>query len=162
MEETPTLAAVLPGGPQPVVLLSDRRHLWRSTDGGRTFAAASGSIPEPPSYSTVTALVVGGDGEVFLVDGGRVLRSADGGASWAPFGWGPRETPVGVATAADGTVHVVLGTGAVFRVERSVEFIEPREVVPALDGALGAAAVLDPAGRGILVGASGLIATLSR
>jgi photosystem II stability/assembly factor-like uncharacterized protein len=74
------LAAAAGGdGDDEVVIASGSRGLWRSTDGGLTWRAASQGI----SGFVVGDLAVAADGTVFASPGGDgVFRSRDAGSSW--------------------------------------------------------------------------------
>ncbi|MCM3875423.1 MAG: glycoside hydrolase [Thermoanaerobaculia bacterium] len=61
------------------ILLVLRNSVWRSTDGGRTFAASGSGLPANPVFRSAADV----DGQPAVVAGGAVWRSANSGASWA-------------------------------------------------------------------------------
>ncbi|HEX2038261.1 MAG TPA: sigma-70 family RNA polymerase sigma factor [Acidimicrobiales bacterium] len=108
---SPCTASPLPGAPAAptihvssqtgVVLAHARQTLHRSTDGGVTFT----QVPLPTGI-TVQNVVDGAPGELLLAGtlpegstAGGLLRSTDGGATWAPLGTG--------TALAGGSMHVV-------------------------------------------------------
>ena len=86
--------AVDPKNPDHIVG-SGPQGLLDSTDGGRTWQARSGPALAVLSWDAAAGLI-GADG------GGRVHRSSDGGASWAPLG------------NLAGNPQALLATGTVF------------------------------------------------
>jgi photosystem II stability/assembly factor-like uncharacterized protein len=161
---SPLYFAVLPSSPGPTILLSDARGLWRSADGGVTFADVSSGLPGAPTYFTITGLVADGAGSAWLLDGTRVLRSEDGGSTWTPFGSAGADDrwPIGASPGPDGTLEIFYGNGASRLVVRSETWVESSLRAPVLPGAGGTRIALHPSGRIIMVGASGMIATLDR
>jgi photosystem II stability/assembly factor-like uncharacterized protein len=159
VEESPTLLATRPGPSLPIVFLSDRRHVWRSDDGGTTFRSIADAVPNPPTYSTITQLVSGGPGLLFLVDGTRVMRSEDGGATWPAYGYLADDFPIGASVRPDGTFVAFWADGSGRRVVFAENAVEPVVELAPRPFLSGSRAIFDDAGRGILVGAAGRIAT---
>jgi photosystem II stability/assembly factor-like uncharacterized protein len=160
-ERTPTLSATLDSPAGPVVLLSDGKHLWRTADGGAALADATGSLPVPPEYFTISLLLAGNGGVGFVVNANVAYRTADAGATWEQWSVGVPERPAGGVVAADGTLELFSSIGAGCRVARDTSFDTPA-VVERIPGASVARVVFDGPSRGLAVGAGGLIATLDR
>ena len=155
---SPALLAVLPSSPDPTVLISDGRAIWRSADGGRTFAESDEGLPGPREYFTIRWLAADGPSAAWLVNANVVYRSADGGATWTQYGFtGDDITVVGARTTAAGTLELFDGSGAGRTILASDEWSGPPVTTPPLPGASSTRLVFDSTGRGILAGASGLM-----
>ncbi|MEO5597011.1 MAG: hypothetical protein ABIQ66_00170 [Novosphingobium sp.] len=89
---------------------SNRDGLWKSSDGGATFAAAVS-----PAKSISLVSIDPRDGAIYLgsADGlGALLVSTDGGKSFAPVPDTPQMIPQHMAFAGDGSVLATFGRGA--------------------------------------------------
>jgi photosystem II stability/assembly factor-like uncharacterized protein len=161
---SPLYFAVLPSSPGPTILLSDARGLWRSADGGVTFADVSSGLPGAPTYFTITGLVAHGAQSAWLLDGARVLRSEDGGSTWTPFGSASSDDlwPIGAAPGPADTLEIFYRSGVSRLVARSESRVESPIRAPVLPGVGGTRVAVSPSGRILMVGASGMIATLDR
>ena len=86
--EGPGVVALLPSHPQTVYaeLYAPDGPVFRSTDGGETWVAASTGLP----FQSVQSLVIDPSDPlrlyVVLEEDGRLFRSLNGGATWAPLG----------------------------------------------------------------------------
>jgi hypothetical protein len=77
-------------------------HLWKTTDGGATWADASGNLPDVPADD----LVVSPSGSLVLGTDFGVVISTDGGAHWSKLGTGhPLTTVMDVYSGADGRLY---------------------------------------------------------
>lgn len=72
---------IAPGAVVGRVYLIGRRHLYRSEDGGRSFAKVEHGLPDPPEFSAL-AVSVRPDEALYVIADGRFLASRDGGQSW--------------------------------------------------------------------------------
>jgi photosystem II stability/assembly factor-like uncharacterized protein len=76
-------------------------HLWKTTDGGATWADVSGNMPDVP----VNDVLIGGGKLVVATDLG-VIVSADRGATWSRLGSNlPYTTAVDVHAGPDGRLY---------------------------------------------------------
>jgi photosystem II stability/assembly factor-like uncharacterized protein len=74
--------------------------VWKSTDGGRTWSRAGAELADH-TVSTLLASTLSGRLYV-VIDGNRVLRSDDGGASWQGWSRGLKTSAVTALTADPG------------------------------------------------------------
>jgi len=77
----------------------------RSYDGGASWVAAGGGLPDVPVYHIVPDLRDVSGNTAYAGTGSGVYKTSNGGANWALFGAGLPTTPVmSLAMAEDGSV----------------------------------------------------------
>jgi photosystem II stability/assembly factor-like uncharacterized protein len=67
-------------------LIADSNHLWRTENGGRTWALSYGVTPDVPWGQHLRGLSFINDKSGFLIIDQQVLRTGDGGSSWDEVG----------------------------------------------------------------------------
>ncbi len=132
--------ASVPAGADVVAVATDGAALYRSTD-----AATWTQIPLAPSGFTGVAATPDG---AFWSTGTDVLRSSDGGVSWAPAGAGlPADGARSIAGLADGTAVAATSSGVFRRAPGAASwqptaFAEPTSVVAVVPAGPGADVLL--------------------
>ncbi|MBW8734570.1 MAG: exo-alpha-sialidase [Asticcacaulis sp.] len=102
--------AVDPRDGNVILYGSNQDGLWKSSDGGKTFAKAA----FPASSLSLVAFDPAGNGTVYAgsADGkGGLFESHDGGATFTPVGGTPSQAPQRMAFAADGTAYATFAAG---------------------------------------------------
>ena len=84
---------IAPGAAVGRVYLIGRRDLYRSEDGGRSFARVEHGLPDQPEFSAL-AVSVQPDEALFVIADGRFLASRDGGQSWQARATGLPDSPL--------------------------------------------------------------------
>jgi hypothetical protein len=94
----PRDARTVYAGLGPGAAFPDGDGVWKSTDGGATWARVGGELA---GHSITVLLASALPGRIYaVVDGDRVVRSDDGGASWQGWSRNLRDTAI-LALAAD-------------------------------------------------------------
>jgi len=127
--------AVAPGSPSTVFAVGGMEGVWRSADGGESWHAAAQGVPEgymPARFYASPTFA--SDQTLYLTGFGPLLRSVDGGDTWAeveiPWVDIAREVTFSPQYAADGTLWV-----SYFWLEGSgLDEVPPNGVVRSGDG----------------------------